>query len=148
MKFKGHIIITDPCYIIRDDSDEDWGKCEYGSKMEKLGITTYLTRGTGYGDWSCTTLEKGTGKPIGNFCADAGLVSIFLLDEVLKYNPDFNNHTERKFTTTLIEDFDGDIIITHRDFAYTDEDDEIVHGREVSVIGNGTIDFFTSQTGF
>ena len=27
MKFKGDIIITDPCYIIK----KDWRKCDYGS---------------------------------------------------------------------------------------------------------------------
>lgn len=29
MKFKGDIIITDPCYIIKEDSD-DWNKCGWG----------------------------------------------------------------------------------------------------------------------
>lgn len=29
MKFKGDIIITDPCYIIKDNSD-DWDKCGWG----------------------------------------------------------------------------------------------------------------------
>lgn len=30
MKFKGDIIITDPCYIIKKDSDDDWSKCGWG----------------------------------------------------------------------------------------------------------------------
>jgi len=136
MKFKGDIIITDPCYIIKKYKDDkrpdiytnkilknlgsvpftkytteqmeeykkleklqekwdlehpdDWEVCGYGDNMEKLGITTYLTSSTEYGDWSCTTYEEGTKKKLGNFCADAGLVSVFLLEEVLKYNPDFH----------------------------------------------------------
>lgn len=32
MKFKGDIIITDPCYIIK----KDWRKCDYGDNMAAL----------------------------------------------------------------------------------------------------------------
>lgn len=181
MKFKGDIIITDPCYIIKEYKDDkrpdiytnkilknlgsvqftkytteqmeeykkleklqekwdlehpdDWEVCKYGDNMEKLGITTYLTSSTEYGDWFCTTYEEGTKKKLGNFCADAGLVSVFLLEEVLKYNPDFDYHINNKHTTTWIKDFDGDVEITHRN-------------DEVSVVGTGTVNFYTTQTGF
>jgi hypothetical protein len=229
MKFKGDIIITDPCYIIKDkkgrpsmsnypalsakgmgskkftdftteetaaykqyekdqakwekEHPDHWSLCEYGDNMEKLGIKHYLTSDTEYGDWSCTTirdvpeatdliaelnhnyaklwnnhnsgnrdeaLEAKLSKEreelikkydliLGSFCADAGLVSVFLLDEVLAYNPDFDYHLNRKWTTTLIKDFDGDIEITHRDTGDGEE--------EVSVVGKGNINFYTTQTG-
>ena len=29
---------------------------------------------------------------LGSFCADAGMATVFLLDEVLKHNPDFDYH--------------------------------------------------------
>jgi hypothetical protein len=153
MKFKGDIIITDPCYIMRSEENEltrnDWEACEYGDNMEVLGINNYLTSETEYGDWSCTTINKDTNTSIGNFCADAGLVSVFLLEEVLKYNPDFDYHINNKHTTTLIKDFDGDVEITHRDFKYFDEEEnEEYDDREVSVIGKGNINFYTTQTGF
>lgn len=45
-------------------------------------------------------------KNIGGFCADAGMVAVFLLDEVLKYNPNFDYHINRLWTTTLIKDND------------------------------------------
>lgn len=135
MKFKGDIIITDPCYIIDDEvNPNDWDKCNYGENMEILGIKTYLTRSTKYGDWSCTTFKKQDNSVLGNFCADAGLVSVFLLDEVLKYNPNFDYHVNKKRTTTLIENFDGEINI------------EFINNK-VQVIGNGNIDFYTKQTG-
>ena len=152
MKFKGDIIITDPCYIIKKDS-EDWRKCDYGDNMAALGLTNYISESTRYGDWSCSTwstprkdveaqleelnalgrarweLMKQYGEDsvqakiyddkiadaslniekIGYFCADAGMVAVFLLDEVLKYNPDFDYHINREWTTTLIKDFDGEI---------------------------------------
>lgn len=116
MEFDGDIIITDPCYIIRAShhgttpiTDDDWGACGYGENMEVLGIRHYMTRDTLYGDWGCTVYNTDTKEQIGQFCADAGLVSVFLLDEVLQYNPDFDYHKERDWTTTLIQGFKGKV---------------------------------------
>jgi hypothetical protein len=151
MKFRGDIIITDPCYIIRDENQmtkDDWEECNYGENMEALGIKNYLTRETIYGDWSCTTYNKDTGEEIGKFGADAGLVSVFLLSEVLAYNPDFDYHISKPWTTTLIKDFDGYIRI--REIDVVNEYTSIIDGgkKEVRVIGEGNINFFTTQTGF
>lgn len=149
MKFKGTIVITDPCYIIRRDQDDDWDKCSYGSNMEVLGIKTYITRDTEYGDWSCTTLDSLTKEHIGSFCADAGLVSVFLLDEILTYNPNYDYKKEQNFCATIIESFEGDVEITHREYVYEDEETgEKIDEREVSVLGRGNKNFFTTQTGF
>lgn len=217
MKFKGDIIITDPCYIIKHEDDyakelgltipvypkytgdmeaydkamreyrsfadryDDWKKCDYGDNMEALGFTSYISEPTIYGDWSCTTwstprkdvaaqleelcvlqrkqyeLMKQYGedsvqskiyddkmfsatvdlKNIGGFCADAGMVAVFLLDEVLKYNPSFDYHINRSWTTTLIKDFDGEVEY------YVDESEGGAH-----IIGTGNVNFFTTQTGF
>lgn len=122
MKFKGDIIITDPCYIIKKNSG-DWGKCGYGDNMKALGIENYLCRDTIYGDWSCTTFNSDTKEAIGEFCADAGMVAVFLLDEVLAYNPDFDFYETKPWTTTLIKDFDGDIEINiiHIEGVYDDD---------------------------
>lgn len=136
MKFKGTIIITDPCYVIREENEltgDDWCACEYGDNMEKLGIKNYLTSDTEYGDWGCTTY-KDNGDEIGEFCADAGLVSVFLLDEVREYNPNIDEWIEtHPWCVTTIKNFDGDVDITHRN-------------DEVSVVGKGNVNFFTSQT--
>ena len=156
MKFKGDIIITDPCYIMRAEhhgtkpiTKDDWVSCEYGENMEVLGIKNYLTRDTIYGDWSCTTFNTGNNEKLGEFCADAGLVSVFLLDEVLAYNPEFNDHLNKPWTTTLIKDFDGDIEIKVCEFSNYDEDNnEEVEDEEVRVIGKGNINFYTTQTDF
>lgn len=131
MKFKGDIIITDPCYICKGD---DWYECRFGDRMDILGLKTFICRNTIYGDWSCTTYNSKTKEEIGEFCADAGMVAVFLLDEVLKYNPDFDYHTERPWMTTLIKDFDGEVCF------------DVVDG-EVRVVGKGNIDFVGVQTG-
>lgn len=152
MRFKGDIIITDPCYIIRKENElteDDWWACDYGENMEELGIRNYLCRNTIYGDWSCTTFRTENDEVLGEFCADAGLVAVFLLDEVLKYNPNFDYHTKRTWTTTLIKDFDGDIELSVVPFTYIDEDtNEECEDREVRVIGTGNINFYTTQIGF
>lgn len=157
MKFKGDIIITDPCYVLRsgESHNDDWNKCDYGENMEALGFSTYFTRDTLYGDWSCTTFKAASKEDldillkyndpsklstklenIGSFCADAGLVSVFLLSEILKYNPDYKDHLSKSHAATLIKDFDGDVDI------------HIVDGEELHVFGKGNICFITSQTGF
>lgn len=153
MKFKGTIIITDPCYIDTKDNklwDGDGIDIFEGTGLQKFGFTNYIWEDTIYGDWSCTTFELkplSKRKPIdeitdsdikgklGSFCADAGLVGVFLLDEVLKFNPEFDYHKERLWTTTLIEDFDGEV--TYEIF------NDSAHIR-----GIGNINFITTQTGF
>jgi hypothetical protein len=151
MKFKGDIIITDPCYIDTEDSKLWDGKdvdIFSGSGLSKLGFTNYIWEDTLYGDWGCTTFKLKPGsanKPtqdltkedsdgtLGQFCADAGLVGVFLLDEVLKFNPKFDYHTERNWTTTLIKDFDGEI-------------EYEINGDEAQIRGTGNINFVTRQT--
>lgn len=119
----------------KEENISDWEKCECGEEMEVLGINTYLSDRTIYGDWSCSTFNSNTKKKIGDFCADAGMVAVFLLDEVLRYNPDFDYHTDRPWTTTLIRDFHGTVEL-HRD------------GEDVTVIGKGNVNFVGKQTGF
>jgi len=138
-----------------DCPHDDWDYCECGADMEKLGITTSLISSTRYGDWSCTTvqLDNHTDKhpigKLGNFCADAGLVSVFLLDEVLKYNPDYKDHIEKDWTTTLIKDFHGEIMIEETVQRYENEETgDVGEYPVVSVVGKGNINFKTIQTGF
>lgn len=213
MYFKGTIVITDPCYIIKknpiqhpDEKDfglsasinskpfkdystpeelaykaaldkyyeesrkyDDWSKCNYGENMEVLGIHNYISKDTIYGDWSCSTYkvdeepkeflenvlrilndnledeEYGEdessipyeGEYIGSFCADAGLVGVFLLDEILAYNPGWKSWiNEHHWCATTIEDFEGKVEY------YIDKVDKEAH-----IVGTGNINFYTVQTG-
>lgn len=207
MEFCGDIIITDPCYIMSNQSkakepkisdyytyhsiqecpdydektksskiwDEmhkaytaaraaytsDWEACDYGSDMEVLGINHYMTRDTLYGDWSCTTYDLDTEEKIGEFCADAGLVSVFLLEEVLAYNPDFNYHVERPWTTTVIKNFKGTVefkvievtVVCDWESAYHKIGDTwtdyevIVEGHGINTETGKPINFIGKQTG-
>lgn len=180
MYFKGDIIITDPCYIMREDSN-DWDKCDYSERMDRLGFTNYIAESTLYGDWSCTTYstpredvenqieelvkldadrwdsfseygedsaqvkiyddkiaEASAGlKEIGRFCADAGMVCVLSMSEVIKYNPEFPKWIEESpWCVTVIPDFDGEVEY------YVDKEDN------AHIIGVGNINFYTTQTGF
>ena len=74
---------------------------------------------------------------LGVFCADAGLVGVFLLDEILAYNPDWKSWIEEhSWCATIIEDFEGEVEY------YIDKVD-----REAHIIGTGNINFYTAQTG-
>ena len=161
MEFDGDIIITDPCYVARGD---DWDRCGYGYEMEILGINHYMTRDTIYGDWSCTVYStKKTGgkkrrEKIGEFCADAGLVSVFLLSEVFEYDPGFDYHVTRPWTTTLIRDFKGTVQFVVVPCKGSDIDFDIKDfdgwDYEVQVVGKGinkrtgeALNFRSTQTG-
>lgn len=137
MRFDGDIIITDPCYVVKYD---DWDKCCMGSRMGNLPhINNSLVARTLYGDWSCTTYDISVRpeKEIGKFCADAGLVGVFLMDELRKYDPSFNGNIELLDAATIIRDFHGDVMLYKSD------------GYEpyVEVHGNGNINFVGCQTG-
>lgn len=140
---------------------DDWELSEYGYNMEALGVNTYMTRDTIYGDWSCTAYNTDTGDELGHFCADAGLVSVFLLEEILRYNPEFNYHKDRPWTTAWIPNFKGTVrFIVERQEGVYDEDTKWWKAGDkwedyaVRVVGNGVnkltgepINFITSQTG-
>lgn len=133
---------------------DDWTKSNYGRNMEKLGFTTYMSRHTIYGDWSCTTYNTDTKEKIGKFCADAAMVGVFLLDEVLKYNPEFDWHITRPWTTTLIKDFDGEVnfVVEHVKGEYEEDTEfwskgDVWEEDDLKVVGTGNINFVGTQTG-
>lgn len=184
MKFKGTIVITDPCYLMKDNT-EDWEKSGYGQDLSVIGLTDYISEETLYGDWSCMTY-KGTEEEtsnliiewdrmyfeffntynfgglleedktilykkfeedkakfkevntLGEFCADAGMVCVAYLDEVLKYNPEFTICLEKDGVVTVINEFDGDI-----DYIIEGEGNESA----LHLVGIGNVNFFTSQSG-
>ena len=110
MKFKGTIVVTDPCYLTKKITWEerekgaidDWGVCDCGEHMERLGFKHFWVERTGIGDgaWPMDNL--------GEFSADSGLTGCFLLDEILAYNKDFINE-DLTGSAVIIEDFDGEV---------------------------------------
>lgn len=140
VKFDGTIIITDPCYIRKPDDDYD---------IEQWGCTSYLYHTTIYGDWSCATFNSDTDEVLGEFCADGAAVGVFLLEEVLKYNSEFDYHQTRKWTTTTIENFYGtvQIVVKEPDDGKGDYNVHVV-GKGVDKVTGKPLNFITMQTGF
>lgn len=186
MRFKGTIVITDPCYLDNGMPEipgvDWWDSVDYGDNLGAAGFTDFISESTLYGDWSCFTY-KGTKEEIsdkilewdryyfhffneynttenpktkeilleeykakkaefekknvlGSFCADAGMVCVVYLDEILAFNPKFKKWAEEHdWCATIIEDFDGDV-------------EYVIDNDEAHIQGIGNINFYTSQSGF
>lgn len=182
MKFKGTIVITDPCYLDQNSGKDLWKASDYGEDLSVFGCSQWICEDTIYGDWSCFTY-KGTEEEVhswidewdelyfaflkdynnpdispnvkeallvdyntkkeefkdentlGEFCADAGMVCVVYLDEVLKVNPNFKDWAlNHPWCATIIEDFDGNVNYT-------------VDAEEAHIVGEGNVNFYTSQSG-
>ena len=106
-EFDGDIVITDPCYIGRK---MDWEELE--EFCEKRGLISQ----TFYGDWGCTVFKNSgavgnipaAAKSIGVFCADAGMVCVMDMRDVLELDPDFQKFIdEHRWCVTVIKGFRG-----------------------------------------
>lgn len=145
MFFNGDVVITDPCYVFKN---EHWSAiCKEELPDGSLLLRPFLKKNfickpTIYGDWSCTVWDKeDKEKEYGEFTADAGMVGVMLLDDILQYDkafkvkPDFNEWIkEHPFCVTVLKDFYGDI-----EYKVT-EDDKYAY-----LESNGNINFITSQ---
>lgn len=156
VSMEGDIVITDPCYTIQD---KDWGNfCNKLFKGETFNYDAHLlpngiVRDTIYGDWSCTTYNADTKESIGEFCADAGLVCVDTLENVLRRKPNFLNEYG-EYCRTIISNFKGAVSIKVVQIRQDKKDDIDIWNYEVRVIGEGintktgeSINFFTTQTG-
>lgn len=128
------------------EQEDDWEKCCCGEAMGELGLKTFIVCSTIYGDWSCTTYNSLTKEKLGEFCADSGQVGIFLMSEVLAYNP---NLDLPKHCATIIKNFDGHVRVNKKSngkYTYDGKEyDDIV--AEVEGVSN-TLNFKSAQTGF
>ena len=131
-----------------EENPDDWDLCECGYNMGALGLKTYMSRSTIYGDWSCTTYNSDTKEPIGKFCADAGQVAVFDLNEVLAYNPEYDDYVEKDWCVTLIKNFKGTVqfVVEIEDEKHNDYAVRVI-GRGVDKVTGEPINFITSQTG-
>lgn len=143
------IIITDPCYIFNYDKTDGYTDfTSYGLKEN------YICHSTLYGDWSCTTFDSDTNKPIGEFCADAGLVCVVPLDTAINANDGYENIKDNDWTRTIIRNFTGHVYADFKTEERVYAEDSPYHkkGEKYSydyleIVGEGNINFRTKQTG-
>ena len=129
LAFKGTIIIGDPCEMVI--SEDDWEKSMYGEKMHTIGFKNYISFEFEEDVPSVINYDKN--EKIGSFCTDSCMICIVSLDELLKYNPDFNQHTKYPKNWMVVEEFDGVISIVKENDC-------------PKIIGKGNVNFFTEQT--
>ena len=128
MKFHGDLIITDPAFVAKDA--EDWKKCAYGDRMEALGLKTVLMAYVTEGEEDLGAYDPDTEALLGTFVSDSGLAGAFLLEEILAYDPDFDEHTECPENALWLRDFDGEIQVEGE-------------GEDQHFAGSGSVDFVT-----
>lgn len=102
LEISGDIIIGDPCVMV--STDEDWQLCQWGERMEKLGIKDFL----------CAEFEEDNpkivddnGNILGTFCTDSCRVVVMRLNDLLAYNKSFDDHIRYPQNWTIIKDFSG-----------------------------------------
>lgn len=129
------LIITDPCYIALD---KDWGEVfDYDDYyVEDPHFSQYEWEETGYGDGSPRVLQvpqhmtpkefleelidsDEEREEIGECGVDSGTFGVFILEEALKYNPEFLDKLP-KTCYCIIKNFTG---IVYKEF----DSNEYVH---------------------
>jgi hypothetical protein len=137
MKFKGDIIITDPCYFIK--SEDDWQlycKAKFSGESDILKQFGFNQSIIIESEEVASEVYDDKGKTLGKFCSDSSQLCICLLEDILRHNPDYNDFNKEltKNSVALIKNFDGEIEIQE-----TENDDDY----EFSIVGRGNINFHT-----
>lgn len=127
------LIITDPCYFAKRD---DWGNSfDYDNYIISCpGFSQYEWEETGYGDGSPKLYNVPTNYDLSQFkvpankwndveligeCGvDSGTFGVFLLDEVLKYNPEFIEKLPEN-CYSIINNFSGTVYPGYDDDGFT-----------------------------
>jgi len=163
MKIKGDLLITDPCYWMKDKEFEKYcyniGPSEI-TLLNPIDNMQGMMADTIFGDWTCevyktdesvdqSVLEdiiKYNKPPVGvlagKFGSDAGLVSISEYNETWDYNRKKAEDLIDKYPwcATLLENFDGDVTFVD---IYSGNDSEPMR----CIIGKGNYNFYTIQVG-
>lgn len=160
-RFDGDIVITDPCYLSH-------GGCELLEDCENWEPWVEghggLINSTYYGDWGCKVFsgcqKEGviakSSTAIGEFCADAGMVCVVKLDDVLKESPKFIEWLgSHMWCGAVIRGFKGTVkfIVKKTPRSFKDKSGEVhrYEDIELHVRGEGTaagdkIEFESLQT--
>ena len=104
--FSGDLAIIDPCNII-GENDYDFLRSYHAFEMDILGFKKFILRDSLYKTWSGVTYNTDINEPIGMFSTNGRRMGVFLLDEILKYNPKYDEHLKSSSRATFIKNFEG-----------------------------------------
>jgi hypothetical protein len=111
------VVVTDPCYFIKDDLWSEFCSREFGDaqvrpKMVLQDGVWMLLASTLYGDWMCELHGRHEGRRhlFGTFTADSGLVCVATFS-----SPELRTAVEKlpKHCWTVIPQFTGTLSISH-----------------------------------
>ncbi len=130
--YKKDIVITDPFFVIKDD---DLAKVlSYENiidGLKKLGFKKVICANTVANGWGYQVIQP-EDVILGEFSAENSFVAVFTLDEIKRYNPDYDHEDDENLgLAAIIRNFTGRVSI------------ERVDDRTISVIGQGNIDFYS-----
>ena len=109
------LIITDPCYIMKD---EDWDKYTANLSIpldeflrSRYNFGEVIACDTGVGDWSNEIVDSNE-NVLGRFCADAGMVIVCTASDFANYGGDEEKLRDyaSKGLATIIPDYSGAIV--------------------------------------
>lgn len=108
-----NIVITDPCYVLKEE-DMDKYVDDHDDTFLKEYFRDFIIADTGIGDWSNSVYMND--EKIGDFAADAGMVFVCTLSDLLNYREDAEQKIKflQPRCLTIVPDFTGDITVERR----------------------------------
>lgn len=134
------LIITDPCYIMRDKDWEAFLDLELTSNP--IGLDNYLRQyhnfgeviaaDTGVGDWCNEVYDIQSDKTLGEFCADAGMLICCTASDLANYGTDISEVMKLvgNGCATIIDSYSGHINLCYE----TDDSDKSDYPTRVAVL--------------
>ena len=118
------IIITDPCYLMRDEHWQHY--CDMEFSKDPIGLDNYLRQyhnfgeviaaDTGFGDWDNEVFTVDDSNTVlGEFTADAGMVCVMTASDLSNYEYDkdeFQDYVD-KGLIAVIPNYTGDIALEY-----------------------------------
>lgn len=107
MEVRGQdIIIVDPVYFCADTDfwEQHWQHFGNNELTGEMGFSNALSFSVS--DYQVTDIVDSKGDLAGSWCSDSNMVGCFLLDEVLRINPDFAKELE---CGMVIRNFSGQV---------------------------------------
>ncbi|MCQ2274993.1 MAG: hypothetical protein MJZ86_09405 [Bacteroidales bacterium] len=107
MEVRGQdIIIVDPCYFCADTDfwEANWQHFCNNELTEEMGFRNALSFSVS--DYQITDLVDDAGAVVGSWSSDSNTVGCYLLDDVLRINPDFAKELE---CGMVIRNFSGQV---------------------------------------
>lgn len=115
---------------------DDWDRSNGCQEMEQFGFTNYLVSPP-CDVGSVMIFNSDDDSELGTVYTDSSKLSVFYLEEILRYNPHFDTQLGRSNYVMLINDFRGAV-----KFMPTNLGDE---GRSCELVGTGNVNFISTM---